>query len=203
MSEVGDAFRRAFDPPDPAVADGLPEGTANGYWAELKEEVGSGYFMDRFLYLFGEGLQDLRVCLDAWSFIVPPHEHRVILGYNAYGSLLVLEENPAAPWKGRVHILDPLIVTYGTLPSLDFIGLIGSWLPEKRIPGFFETSVYERWCAESEAYLDPREILGIGVPLSLGGEMRLDNFAPQDIVEYYQTSGPIYERALRKKAKSK
>jgi len=198
MSAGGDAFRGALGAPDPSVPDGLPEGTANGYWERLKPELGCGYFMDRYLYLFGEKLQELTTCLEAWSFVVPHHEPRVILGYNAYGALLVLHENTAEPWKNRVHVLDPLHVTYTTYPSFDFLGLIGSWLPEKRIPGFFDTSVYEAWSNETGAYLDPHEVLGIGVPLSLGGAMALDNFAAQDIVEYYKTSGPTYEKALGK-----
>jgi len=198
MSAVGEKFQKAFGKPDPSAPDGLPNDTAGGFWERLRPEVGSGYFLDRFLYLFGEGLQELTVCLKSWSFIVPSHEDRVILGFNAYGSLLVLEDGQD-PSKERVYVLDPLHVTYTTRASCDFVGLLGSWLPEQRLPNFFDTSVYTAWGEENGTVLDPREILGIGVPLSLDGEMELENFAPQDIVEYYATTGPTYAKAMRKK----
>jgi hypothetical protein len=35
-------------------------------WTQLSEEgIGSGYYRDRFLYLFGEGLENFSECLEA------------------------------------------------------------------------------------------------------------------------------------------
>jgi hypothetical protein len=40
-------------------------------WDKLHSEVGAGWYRDRFLYLFGENLEEFRPCVDAWSFLMP------------------------------------------------------------------------------------------------------------------------------------
>jgi len=57
--------------------------------------------------------------------------------------------------------------------------------------------VYEEH-REQHGDLDPFEILGIGVPLTLDGKMELDNFARQDIVAYYRDAAPAYKKAFAK-----
>jgi hypothetical protein len=191
MPNVGELFHAAFGPPNPAVEDGLPHATP--YWPAMKDHCGAGYFLDRYLYLFGTGLERLHACLDAWSFIVPPRTPgRTILGYNAHGCIVVLED----PKSVEVRVLHPLVVQYWGDPSLDFVSLIGRGLARRELPLFFDTSVYEAWRAESGRYLAPGRILGMGVPLSLDGEMTLGNFAEQDIVEYYEQAAPAYAEAF-------
>lgn len=195
MPTVADTFHAAFGDPDPSTADGLPPELALGAWGRWGKTTGAGWFDDRFLFLFGPGLEALEACLEAWSFLVPPPDgNRVILGYNAYGAILVHESKGAVD---LVKVLNPLDVTYFANANLNLHSLVGSWLPERRLPRFFDKKVYAEWQRQHDgAALDDREILGIGVPLSLEGTLTLDNFAPQDIVEYYQQAAPAYARAF-------
>lgn len=188
-------FINGVGTPDPSVSVGVPD-EAHIMWPMFKKKIGAGYYLDRFLYLFGEGLERLEECLEAWSFVVPPLENRVILGYSAYGAILVLEHGDDAS-KEMVKVLNPLTVQYFGDRNLTFGSLIGSWLPERRIPRFFDTSVYDEY-REKSGDLEPFEILGIGVPLTLEGKMELDNFAPQDIVAYYRDAAPAYKKAFAK-----
>jgi len=190
-----DDFIKRVGTPDPPAPIGVPD-EAHIIWPMFKDRIGAGYFLDRFLYLFGEGLERLEECLDAWSFVVPPLDNRVILGCNAYGAILVLEHGDDAS-KEMVKVLNPLTVQYWGDPNLTFGSLIASWLPERRIPRFFDTEVYEE-DREENGDLDPFEILGIGVPLTLDGKMELDNFARQDIVAYYRDAAPAYKKAFAK-----
>jgi hypothetical protein len=91
MSAVGEAFVKAFGKPDPATPNGVTFSMPGlqGSWESLHKEIGSGWYRDGFLYLFGEGLDALKPCLEAWSFLVPPCDDRVIIGRNAYGAILV------------------------------------------------------------------------------------------------------------------
>jgi hypothetical protein len=107
VSSVGEKFLAAFGAPDPATASGLnfSRRLDRELWADLHGEIGSGWFRDGFLYLFGADLDALRPCLEAWSFLVPPIEDRMILGRNACGAILVLDNANDVPQ--RVFILDP------------------------------------------------------------------------------------------------
>ena len=72
MSEAGERFTRALGRPDPPSERGplCNDPRAAAALAALRAEVGGGWFRDRFLYLFGEELDTLKPCLDAWSFLV-------------------------------------------------------------------------------------------------------------------------------------
>lgn len=190
-----ESFIAEVGTPNPPAPVGVPD-DAHLMWPIYRKKIGAGFFLDRFLYLFGEGVERLEECLEAWSFLVPPVEDRVILGYNAYGAILVLEHGQDAD-REMVKVLNPLTVQYWGDRNLTFGSLIGSWLPERRIPRFFDTSVYEEH-REEHGDLDPFEILGIGVPLTLDGKMELDNFARQDIVAYYRDAAPAYKKAFAK-----
>ncbi len=161
------------------------------------EQVGSGWYANRFFYLFGEGLEPLRMCLEAWSFVVPYNPERMIVGRNAYGALLVLE-NPKTPGPtSRVRILDPLDVAWRTEVDTDFLGLLGYWFPNEALPAtFLDASVHRAWSAATGRVLALDEMLAVRVPLALGGTMEPDNFQVEDIVRYYETSAPIYAKAL-------
>ena len=198
MSAVGDAFKAAFGPPDPPTPLGLRfKGIyAQEAWEELHAEIGSGWFMDGFLYLFGESLESLRPCLEAWSFVVPPSANRLILGRTAYGAIFVLD-NPGGKDE-RVCIVDPLTVTYWSDPNSVFGNFIGRWLPKREFPDhILDAPPYEAWRkANKVGRLEFDDVLGIKTPRPLGGKLEPDNFQLESIVDYYHTTGPIYAKAL-------
>jgi hypothetical protein len=168
-------------------------------WERILRQTGSGWFMNRFLYLFGAGLRSLTACLDAWSFVVPPGKERIILGRNAYGTLLVLEDPEDAQ---SVYLLDPLRVVYWSDPGLDLLGLIGREMPRGNLPHFFEDGLYRVW-VQGDDYLPDTTIIAPIKPLSLGGTMDPTNFQEEEIVSYYQSTAPIYAKAFAKMAKAR
>jgi hypothetical protein len=168
-------------------------------WERILRRVGSGWFMNRFLYLFGAGLQPLTACLEAWSFLVPPGKERIILGRNAYGTLLVLEEPEDAQ---SVYLLDPLRVVYWTDPDLELLGLIGREMPRGNLPHFFEDELYRAWI-RGDDYLPDDTIIAPIKPLSLGGTMDPKNFQEEEIVSYYRSTAPVYAKAFARMAKTR
>jgi hypothetical protein len=58
MSVVSDAFVAALGPPEPATHNGLliPR-VFRGLCTSIHSKIGSGWFLDGFLYLFSEGLE--------------------------------------------------------------------------------------------------------------------------------------------------
>lgn len=197
MSAVGQAFVDIFGKPDPATPNGLVLNRVyRGFWANVHSEIGSGWYRDGFLYLFGEGLDSLLPCLDAWSFLLHPCNDRRILGRNAYGAILVLEKNDT-PTEERVYLLDPYTVTYDGAPHWQFSSLIGRALPQQEMPGFLDNRAYDAWRKVNGVdRLDLDDVLGIKVPKALGGQLEVDNLQLDGIVEYYQTTAPIYEKAF-------
>lgn len=207
-----DEFRYTLGAPDPEAPNGLTftAGTYRRYWQRrMHPAVGSGWFRDRFLYLFGDGLESLRPCLEAWDFLVPrEHPDRLIIGRNAYGALLVLEGAQHGPrTEERVFVLDPLGVQYWTDPGLRLDTMILRWFPRGLMGPFADDRVYRQWRSVSAgpdwkavsyapgANLELSEALAPIVPLTLGGEFELSNFQVEPIVEYYQRTGEIYRRA--------
>jgi hypothetical protein len=95
-------------------------------------------------------------------------------------------------------VLDPLAVRYRRYADLDFVGLIGYWLPENELPQFLDQTVYDDWRRQTGSVLGPGQILAPKTPLGLGGTMEVDNFQVEDIVSYYQTTAPIYQKAFAK-----
>lgn len=196
---MANAFRERFGEPRPRVPTDIHfrRATNQDNWERIIRHTGSGWFMNRFLYLFGAGLQPLTACLDAWSFLVPPGKERIILGRNAYGTLLVLEEPEDAQ---AVYLLDPLRVVYWTDPDLELLGLIGGEMPRGNLPHFFEDDLYREWIS-GDHYLADDLIIAPITPMSLGGEMERNNFQEEQIVAYYQSTAPIYAKAFAKMAK--
>ena len=199
MSFLCDTFQRVLGKPAPSATPGLAFTNPNPEWEVVRQEIGAGWFYNRFLYLFGEGLEALQPCLDAWSFVVPPgHPDRKILGRNGYGAILVLENGNTLN-QGSIHLLDPLNVRYWTDPNITLVTLCGNHLPKRRIPKFLDADAYDEWiAANGDVELELEDILGVKVPLSLGGELTVDNLQLDGIVEYYQATGPIYADAFAK-----
>jgi hypothetical protein len=188
VSAVGAAFVAAFGRPDPPT----PAGFDFYQFRSLYAEVGAGWFRDGFLYLFGPGLQELTACLRAWPFLVPPCPDRLVLGRNAYGALLVLS-HAHDPELEQVELLDPVTVTFAAVPHTVFRNLIGRALPDGELPGFLDDRAYRRWlAAHGVDRLDLDEVLGIGVPVPLGGELAPANLQLDDLAGYYRSTGPIY-----------
>lgn len=198
MSDVGKPFVKVFGKPEPEAPNGLAFSSSflSDLWKDMRREIRSGWFQNRFLYLFGDGLADLLPCLDAWSFVVPPNRDRIVLGRNAHGALLVLDD--ANSGQGTVHVLDPFRVVYWTDPNLALMNLIARWLPEDRIPHFRDDTAYRQWQTQTGAALNDDEMLAPRTPEGLGGTLSLANLQPEPIVEYYETTGPIYGKAFAK-----
>jgi hypothetical protein len=204
MSAVSEAFVGAFGAPDPAAPNGVHLGPVQAIWDSLHKKVGSGWFRGGFLYLFGEGLGAFGPCLEAWSFLVPPCADRRIIGRNAYGALLVLD-NVSTPPEERVKLLDPFTVTFTEIPNTRFVSLIGRALPKAEVPVFLEDRAYLDWRKENNVdRLDLDDVLGIKAPKALGGELVPANLQLDGMVDYYQTTAPIYAKAFAKlKAKER
>jgi hypothetical protein len=198
MSYVSEVFLRALGPASPPARPGLQFGGPFDQlsWETLHEEIGAGFFLDGFLYLFGEGLEPLLACLPPWSFLVPPLPRPMIVGYNAFGTLLVVKDS-AGPTV-RLGVLDPARVVWWEPPDLDFTGLIGTWIPDRRIPHFLDHAPYEAWRAAGGRRLALGEMLSMKMPAALGGQLVPENFEITDIIRYYQASGPVYEKTVAK-----
>jgi hypothetical protein len=203
MSFVGDKFVKAFGKAEPDTPNGLrfTNSTAQRTWDHLQKEIGSGWFREGFLYLFGEGLETLQPCLDAWSFLVPPHPDRMIIGRNGYGTLLVLE-NGNTMGADRVFVLDPYLVTYWGDPNLNLTSLVGRWLPNNSLGTFLEDGAYKRWCSDNKASLELEDVLGFKLAKGLGGKLEAANLSLEGIVSYYESTGPIYAKAFADLAKN-
>jgi hypothetical protein len=201
-----DDFAALMGPPTPPTPPGLAftDVWSQAVWSDMHGTIGSGWYQDRFFYLFGEGLEALAPCLEAWPFLVPPGPERMILGRNAYGALFVLENPNQLGPESRVYILNPLEVNYYQDPHLDFGGLIGYWFPNKALPpSVLDAQVYAETVRLLGRPLQLDEVLGIKVPLSLGGTLEPDNFHVENIVNYYRTTAPIYAKAFAQLAEQR
>lgn len=142
-------------------------------WDSL--EVIPGWYKGRFLYLFGDELAQFQPCLDAWSFLVPAgHSDRRIIGRNAYGALLVLEDGNK-PGSEHIYLLDPYLVTYTTSKDLTLSSLVGRWLPAGELSSFTDDGVYRDWVKANEVEPELDDVLGFKTPRALGGAFDVHN----------------------------
>lgn len=170
---------------------------AQGIWQYFLDAAGAGYFLDGFVYLFGRRARELDGLLLHWSFLFPDDIPRWVIGKNAYGALLVLEEPERDGTKGRVGMVDPLEVRYVTDAQLTLVSLLGRWLPQELLPRFLDDGIYRAWRErEGATTLDFGQLLAIKVPLSLGGTMTPENFQVESLNAYYQTTGALYRKTL-------
>jgi hypothetical protein len=201
--DMAEDFTKAMGRPDPSAPSGLHfTGVYDErMWANVGEKIGAGFFRDRFLYLFGEGLEPLNECLKAWSFLVPANNDRLIVGRNAYGAIAYVDNTNGA--KPRLYIVDPLNVALVSEPDLDLWRFIARFLPLNLLPAFTDDLLYREWLNTTQLGLSLDLALAIKLPLTLGGELELDNFSVEGIVEYYQTTAPIYAKGLAEMQKKK
>jgi hypothetical protein len=193
-----DPFHEAFGPP--SIRDEpmhFMSPFLEHLMSERLETIGSGWFLGRFFYLFGKGAEQFTSCLDAWAFLVPPGRNWTLIGYNAYGVLLVLDESEDRTVETPVGLLDPLTVTFLEPPGLALWGLLGVWMPQRQPSQFFDTGVYEDFLKSSGRLLEDDEILGIRRAVPLGGELNLENFTPIRMIDYYRATAPVYAEAHR------
>jgi hypothetical protein len=198
--ERPDRFQQAFDGPVvPATPMRFKDAWLDHMMSARYERIGAGWFLGRMFYLFGDDLKRLEPCVHAWSFLLPPSLTQwAVIGFNAYGCILVLDEEGGYGTTSPVGMLDPLTVTYVTDPTLDIYSLLNDWLPNRKLEHFLDTSVYQKFLEASGSFLGDDEILGIRVALSLGGEMDLKNFSQLPIIDYYQATGPTYASAHKR-----
>jgi len=164
-------------------------------WSRIAADVGAGWYKERFLYVAGPEVAPLNACVAAWNFLKPEGiDPCHVIGFNAYGALLLVQTRPDSH-SMSVHVVDPIRVAWFQNDGMDIFSLFGTWIPDDRIPGFMNTSIYDEWVAE-QGPLQSGEILAIKKPLPLGGTWDLDNFQPEGIASYYQSTGPIYANVL-------
>jgi hypothetical protein len=197
-STLQKTFVTAFGKPKPrAKPMRFPHETMQTLWEFIHREIGAGYFRDGFLYLFGEYVDELAPCLEAWSFLLPPMKQPVVLGHNAYGALLVMpdttKDNP------RIGILDPNRVSWNHHADLDLGGLLGAWLPAGMLRTFTDDAHYRALRARGLDRLPEGVILAPKTAIALGGDDDVDNLWPQEIVTYYEVTGPVYRKHGPKK----
>jgi len=167
-------------------------------WENLYGDLGAGWFLNRFLYLFGPEVGQLNKLLETWSFLLPPVDERIVIGRNAYGALLLMENQSAQGTVAPVRLLDPLDVRYWGDEHLVFTNAIGHWLPRNKIVHLLDRTVYDQWFEKTGTHLGEDEILAIKTPLTLGGTMTPDNFQVENIFDYYKTTGAIYAKTREK-----
>ena len=200
--KLNDAFVAAFGSPDEARAPlQFNAPFLQETWLLRQQRTGAGWFLGRFFYLLGEGLERLMPCLDAWAFLLPAASERRVIGYNAYGALLVMEDELESGIVAPVRLLDPTNLVCWADEECVYTTLLSRWLPDRQLPGFFDMSVYEQWLKHSGRLLEDNEILGIRTPLPLGGSMTLDNFRAMNIIDYYRATGPVYAKAFEQSKK--
>lgn len=204
MGGLKELFVPVFGKPNPKVPNAIhieEPYRRSRLWAINQKDVGAGWFMNRFLYLFGSGLERLIPCLEEWSFLIPPSDDRIILGRNAYGALLILDDPQSE--QGQLGVLDPFQLVYWTHANMNFENLLGLWLPKKMIPGFLDTKLYDAWIKKRGSYLEDDFILAPTLPAGLGGEMEASNFQEEEIVTFYETRGPTYAKTFAKMGRKK
>jgi hypothetical protein len=190
---TAELMREALGEPDPAVPISLPlySRAAELQWEATTDGYPAGWFGNGFLYLLGPGLEELKPCLDAWSWLVGPgHADRTILGRNAYGAIAYADGLNAG--TSRVFVVDPLTLSLITEDGMDLVGFFARYVPGGLLPTFLDDSAYNAWLATSERRPEINEILGIKAALPLDGTMDPSNFALVDIVDYYETTAPVY-----------
>jgi hypothetical protein len=99
----------------------------------------------------------------------------------------------------EVKILDPLSVSVWHEPDCELVRFIGGALPQNRTGSFLDDSIYREHLATNRLYLELDLVLGIKMPIGLGGQMKLDNFQVENIYNYFESTAPIYKKALAAK----
>lgn len=178
---------KVLGPPSPAVPTRLTFGDSftQARWRAFHREVGSGWYWDGFLCLFGEGVERLDRCLTAWGAVVGKPRPRVVLGRNAHGAILVMDDAEKIDHP-RLRILDPFETTWGGSSPEALQELFGQTIPYNGFPAFFSNRLYRIWREREGRALGPDEILAPRVPEDAGGRWEIDNLVVEDVFQFYE-----------------
>jgi hypothetical protein len=160
--------------PDPAepVSLQFENRLADLKWDSYTHDMLAGWFKDGFINLLGIGLDALKPCVDAWSWMVPPSDDRTIIGRNAYGAIAFGDGMNSM--ESKISIVDPVnLKLHG---PIDFVGFFGRFIVMRDVPSFIDDSVYRAWRGKGGKRLPLHEMLGIKAALPLDGKMELGNF---------------------------
>ncbi len=195
-----EGFLHVFGAPNPPTPSGIAfddEFMQEDFEESILDPIGAGWFWDRFLFLWGEGVETYERCLEAWHFALPPHTERMVVGRNAYGALLVnFDHNDMT--DNRLWVVDPFGGTTWNDDDTDFMCWVYANAPRREWRNFFDRSVYDAWLAtEPGVNMAIEHALVPKLPIQLGGTFELSNFQLEPLVEYYENTAPIFEKNLR------
>lgn len=204
MTEVGKVFKETLGKPNPKTETALIfKNLAYSYiWKELSKELGAGWFLNKYIYLFGPAIKKLNRAIEAWDFLMPDDtKDRMVIGFTAFGSILIVENGNSKKVDKpiRVGLLDPFLIRYFRNPNLDFIGLMGYWFPHRELSNVFDGKVenfYQQFFSKNNDRKSDFQIFGILKAPVFGGELSVSNFQLMDIVKYFEyVTAPPYKKA--------
>jgi hypothetical protein len=187
-------FAERFGAPDPAVPSGLTYTSSmlkRKWESRLFPKIGAGWYWDRFLFLFGEGLDALQPCLDAWAAHLPPADEYQIAGRNAYGTVWV-EVNPnGSTDERRVAFLDLHQGKVWQYAQSDLGHCVANVFPQLKVPEFLDRRGFDDWVAAGN---DAPRLDQCLAPKDVGAGMKLANLQLEDIVAAFQSRVPAGDR---------
>lgn len=201
MSPLAAAFLSVYEKGIPlgnrqSIFTGMFDGLV---YDDVIKDIGYGTYQDGFLTLFSDELESWQSCMEAWSFLIPADgRSRKVVGRNAYGALLLIENREINGSASAMGILDPVTVSYWSNEHCLFTNFLGHWLPQKKVlPTFTDTSVYAQWRKQTGCTLGPGEILAPKTPLTLDGKWELSNFQVEQAGFYFESTASIYKKTTR------
>lgn len=194
MSAASSSFLSSLGPAESTQAHRLhfTGSFDNMVWDSVYQDIGAGWFRDRFYQLFCADLEPYDALLEMWRFALPSGRQYKVIGRNAHGALLLIEDMQRRGTEAPIRLLSPLRPSFWGDDHCVFMNCIGHWLPQHKIPGFSDSRIYDQFLSASRTRLDPDEILAVKTPLSLGGTMTAENFQVENIFAYYRTTAAIY-----------
>jgi hypothetical protein len=195
---------QVLGPPSPRVPTTLQfsDSFTQTRWRRYHREVGSGWYWDGFLCLFGEGVERLDRCLTAWGPVVGKPRPRLVLGRNAYGAILVIDDVEKLDHP-RLRILDPFETTWGGCTGEALMELFGKVIPNNEFPAFFSNRLYQGWREREGRTLGPDEILTPRVPEDAGGQWEINNLVVEDVFQFYERTAVEWSDTLTKAGRRK
>ena len=79
---------------------------------DLYQEIGAGIFQNDFLHLLGSNISELDLLLENWNFLFNDDANRRVIGRNAHGSLLIIENESELGTVAPIAYLDLLNCKY-------------------------------------------------------------------------------------------
>lgn len=161
-------------------------------WENVYQDIGAGWFKNKFLQLFCADLEPYDALLEHWHFALPKNNSYNVIGRNSYGALLLIENMDQKGTAAPIRLLNPLLPAFWGDDQNVFMNCIGHWLPKNKIPGFSDSTLYDAYFKTTQTRLEADEILAIKIPMGLGGAIEAQNFQIENIFDYYRSTAPIY-----------